>query len=103
MGYVSENNQDEVVDRHKIEREKTRVSCKHLKDREQGTLNLTCVGLDSKRDNNVPVLEEIIKDGKKKVFKSKATVDHLTFTAESGIFTLCHYVKSIGIPVTIFC
>jgi hypothetical protein len=47
---------------------------------------LTCIGLDAKKDNNIPILETKTndKDGSQNVFKTTSSVHSLMFTVESG-------------------
>jgi hypothetical protein len=74
------------MDPSKISREKRRVGASSITERVQDILKLECIGLDSKKDANVPVvLQEQDADGETRVFKTKASVDHLTFTVESGM------------------
>jgi hypothetical protein len=73
-----------VIDPSKISREKRRVGAASITEREQDMLNLECIGLDSKRDTNVPVVLQGQDGDESRVFKTKASVDHLTFTVESG-------------------
>jgi hypothetical protein len=73
----------EVIDPSRNSREKWRIEATIVIDQEQDIMQLQCIGLDSKKDAYVPVLEE--QPGEDvRVFKTKASVDHLTFTVESG-------------------
>jgi hypothetical protein len=84
-----------VIDPSKISREKRRIGATSVIDREQDILKLQCIGLDSKKDANVPVLLQEQQGEDVRVFKTKASVDHLTFTVESGTvnmsFTMRNY------------
>ena len=85
FGIISNTNRVEVIDPSKISREKRRIGAASVTEREEELLQLECIGLDSKRDANVPVILQVEEEGVVKVFKTKANVDHITFTAESGI------------------
>lgn len=73
-----------MIDPSKISREKRRIGAASLAEREQDIFQLQCIGLDSKKDANVPVVLQEEVGEEVRVFKTKATVDHLTFTIESG-------------------
>jgi hypothetical protein len=75
-----------VLDPSKISREKRRISSASLSQRNEDLSNIRCIGLDSKRDAGSLVIETRTEGGKTTAFKTKATVDHLTFTTESGIY-----------------
>jgi hypothetical protein len=75
-----------VLDPSKISREKRRISSASLSQRNEDLTNIRCIGLDSKRDAGSLVIETRTEGGKTTAFKTKATVDHLTFTTESGIY-----------------
>lgn len=56
-----------------------------VKERDATISELTCIGTDSKRDAKVPVMDLAVdEEGARKTFRDVATVDHLTFTIESG-------------------
>ena len=84
FGLITNTERSEVIDPSKISREKKRIGATSIIEREEDILHLECIGLDSKRDTNVPVILQKQEEGVVKVFKTKATVDHITFTAESG-------------------
>jgi hypothetical protein len=86
LGVISEGDTLEVLDAKKIQREKKRICAQTVNEREQGLKNLTCIGLDGKKDNNVPILETKTnnEDGSQTVFKTTGSVHNLTFTVESG-------------------
>ncbi len=46
--------------------------------------NLTCIGIDSQRDNKALMIKTVGEGEDTKVFKTAGTVDNLTFTVESG-------------------
>ena len=75
-----------MLDPSKISREKRRISSASLSQRNEDLSNIRCIGLDSKRDAGSLVIETRTEGGKTTAFKTKATVDHLTFTTESGIY-----------------
>jgi hypothetical protein len=84
LGFIDEKDRVDVIDASKIMREKARICASNIQERSPDLSGLTCIGLDSKRDSNVPQLQEVHEDGGVKVFKTKTTVDNLTFTVESG-------------------
>jgi len=85
FGLITNTERSEVIDPSKISREKKRIGATSIIEREEDILHLECIGLDSKRDTNVSVILQKQEEGVVKVFKTKATVDHITFTAESGM------------------
>jgi len=84
FGLITNSDRVEVIDPSKISREKRRIGIASIAEREEDTHRLHCIGLDSKRDANVPVILQSEEGEAVRIFKTKATVDHLTFTAESG-------------------
>jgi hypothetical protein len=84
LGFIDENDHIDVLDASKIMRDKARICAENIDDRAPDLTGLTCIGLDSKRDSNVPQLQEVIENGVMRVFKTLSTVDNLTFTVESG-------------------
>jgi hypothetical protein len=84
FGLITADNRIDVLDPSKISREKRRISSASLSQRNEDLSNIMCIGLDSKRDAGSLVIETRTEGGKTTAFKTKATVDHLTFTTESG-------------------
>jgi hypothetical protein len=70
----------------KISREKRRISKVAVAEREAEVQELQCIGLDSKRDADSLVIETVIEGDKITAFRTKAVVDHLTFTSEAGTY-----------------
>ena len=66
-----------------MKREKEQVYL-HASFEQSKISNIKAIGLDSKRNKNSLVYEERHIDGEIKLYKSTSTVDHLTFTIESG-------------------
>jgi hypothetical protein len=89
LGYITDTDHMEVVDPSKISREKRRICAVSLTDREKDMIGLKCIGLDSKRDANALVIQEVQDGDNMKAYRTSATVDNLTFTAESGEY--CQY------------
>ena len=81
---ITNSDRAEVIDPSKISREKRRIGVASVAEREDDILHLKCIGLDSKRDADVPVILQSQEGENVRIFKTKATVDHLTFTVESG-------------------
>jgi DNA integrity scanning protein DisA with diadenylate cyclase activity len=70
FGIITNTDRVEVIDSSKISREKRRIGATSVIDREQDILKLQCIGLDSKKDANVPepvVIDTIVKWVLKKV------------------------------------
>jgi hypothetical protein len=85
LGLITNGDTVEVLDAKKIQREKRRICVQTVIEREPDLKELTCIGLDGKKDNNVPLLEtKISADGTQSVFKTTGSVHNLTFTVESG-------------------
>jgi hypothetical protein len=84
LGIIHKTDTVGVIDAAKVQREKRRVCAKTLDEVEPAFQQLTAIGVDSKRDSKVPIIEEVTKDGITSTFRYTATVDHLTITAESG-------------------
>jgi hypothetical protein len=83
FGIITATDRVEVLDPSKISRERQRISSASLV--EPDLTNLRCLGLDSKRDSNALVIQEVqTDDGETRAYKTAATVDNLTFTVESG-------------------
>jgi hypothetical protein len=53
LGFISDVDKIDVIDANKIKREKSRICTLSVKDREPDLQELTCIGLDSKKDNKV--------------------------------------------------
>lgn len=85
FGLITISDRVEVIDPSKISREKRRIGTASVTEREEDICHLQCIGLDSKRDANVPVILQTQEGEDVRIFKTKATVDHLTFTVESGM------------------
>jgi hypothetical protein len=83
-GIITEWNCIDVIDPSKISREKRRIGASSLSERDSDVYKLKCIGMDSKRDANALVIETFQDEGTTTAFKTKATVDNLTFTSESG-------------------
>ncbi|XP_065681646.1 uncharacterized protein LOC105843194 [Hydra vulgaris] len=66
-----------------MKREKERV-CFNASFEQSKVSNIKAIGLDSKRNKNSLVYEQRDIDSEIKLCKSTSTVDHLTFTIESG-------------------
>nr|XP_047132431.1 uncharacterized protein LOC105843194 [Hydra vulgaris] len=84
IGYLHLN---DVIDPSKMKREKERV-CFNASFEQSKVSNIKAIGLDSKRNKNSLVYEQRDIDSEIKLCKSTSTVDHLTFTIESG--PICH-------------
>jgi len=90
-GHITDDDRIDVLYPSKISREKRRISEGTLAEREVEILQLQCIGLDSKRDADSLVIETVTEGDKITAFKTKAVVDHLTFTCESGNYE-CRYL-----------
>ncbi len=84
FGIISDKDSDEVIDSFKIQREKQRMCVEKVQERSLDLQNLTCIGLDSKRDTNALLMNTITDGEEVRIFKTSGTVDNLTFTVESG-------------------
>jgi hypothetical protein len=84
FGIITDTDRVDVLYPSKISREKRRISQDALGERETEILQLQGIGLDSKRDADSLVIETVTEGDKITAFKTKAVVDHLTFTSESG-------------------
>jgi hypothetical protein len=84
LGILTADNSPITIDPKKIQREKARVCSDVSKIAEQTHQSVHCIGVDSKRDKGSLVFEEFEEEGKKCLRRTTATVDHLTFTVESG-------------------
>jgi len=84
FGLISDTDRFEVIDPSKISREKRRVGEASIKEREDDVYSFKCIGLDSKRDADVPVVLQVEEGGEARPFKTSTSVDNLTFTIESG-------------------
>jgi hypothetical protein len=86
LGFIDEKNRVDVIDASKIMQEKTQICASSIQVRSPDLSGLTCIGLNSKRDSNVPQLQEVHEDDVMKMFKTKSTihVNNLTFAVESG-------------------
>jgi hypothetical protein len=86
LGLIAEGDTVNVLDSKKIQREKRRICAQTVNEREPDLMEMTCIGLDGKNDNNVPILKTRIndEDGSQSVFKTTGSVHNLTFTVESG-------------------
>ncbi len=69
FGIISDNDSDEVIDSFKIQREKQRMCVEKVQERSLDLQNLTCIGLDSKRDTNA-LLMNTITDGEEATFSA---------------------------------
>jgi hypothetical protein len=83
-GLITPEDRTDVLYPSKISREKRRISAKSLSEREDEVTSLKCIGLDSKRDADSLVIEKFTEGDKTTAFRTKANVEHLTFTIESG-------------------
>ncbi|XP_065639673.1 uncharacterized protein LOC124815345 [Hydra vulgaris] len=93
IGYLHLN---DVIDPSKIKKEKERV-CFNASFEQSKVSNIKAIGLDSKRNKNSLVYEQRDIDGETNLCKSTSTVDHLTFTIESGELQ-GQYLKHIDVP-----
>lgn len=85
LGIISDEDKTEVIDPAKIQREVKRVCAEAVGARDSELNGITCIGLDGKRDSNVVTFKDITNsDGSTTLFRTTATVEHITFTAESG-------------------
>ncbi len=98
FGHVLDADRVEVVDPCKISREKRRICAISLTDCEKDIISLKYIRLDSKRDTNALVVQEVQDGDSIKAYRTSATVDNLTFTAESGE----HFVKWL-LPTVPYC
>ena len=55
-GLITDDSKHLIIDRMKVRREKERLGCVLLGERDAKVQNLTCVGFDSKKDQKVPVM-----------------------------------------------
>ena len=55
-GLITDDSKHLIIDRMKVRREKERLGCVLLAERDAKVQNLTCVGFDSKKDQKVPVM-----------------------------------------------
>jgi hypothetical protein len=82
IGYLKPD--ADAVNWQKIRREKTKVCgtifCATL-DKHQ---SIECIGVDSKRDKGSLAFEEYEENGNKCLRTIRKTVDHISFTIESG-------------------
>ena len=70
-----------------MKREKSRVCSDAVDNHKANVKSILCIGLDSKKDNKSLVLGERVGGRANQVFKAvRRTLDHLTFTIESGIW-----------------
>jgi hypothetical protein len=83
-GFITEEKRHDFIDPSKIAREKRRIGIASLQERRPDVDKVKCIGMDSKRDADSLVIQLHEADGKTTAYKTKATVDHLTFTVESG-------------------
>nr|XP_047124882.1 uncharacterized protein LOC100215826 isoform X1 [Hydra vulgaris] len=93
IGYLHLN---DVIDPSKMKREKERV-CFNASFEQSKVSNIKAISLDSKRNKNSLVYEQRDIDGEINLCKSTSTVDHLTFTIESGELQ-GQYLKHIDVP-----
>jgi hypothetical protein len=84
LGYITETDRVDVLDANKIQREKRRMCAASVQEHSSDLRKLSCIGVDSKRDSNSLVIQEVVEGDVLTAFKTTAVVDHLTFTAESG-------------------
>jgi len=85
LGIITDHDRVEVLDANKILREKKRICSQAVEERTSELKSLRCIGLDGKKDKNSLIIEEIKDDrGERRVLKTKGTVDHYSFTVESG-------------------
>lgn len=84
LNNITNEDRDEVVDAAKIRRERNRV-CRQIIHEHDSLEKFKCIGLDGKRDRGSLIYAEIIdSSGQSHREKSKAEIDHYTFTIESG-------------------
>jgi hypothetical protein len=76
--------QSSVIDAAKIQREKMRVCAQTIEELEPALKHLTAIGIDTKRDAKVPIMQEVTTKNITSTFRFTATVEHMTVTAESG-------------------
>jgi hypothetical protein len=62
LGLNAEGDTVNVLDTRKIQQEKRRICAQTVNEREPYFMELTCIGLDGKNDNNVPILKTKIND-----------------------------------------
>ena len=55
-GLITDDSKHLIIDRMKVRREKERLGCVLLAERDAKVQNLTCIGFDSKKDQKVPVM-----------------------------------------------
>ena len=53
-GLITDDSKHLIIDRMKVRREKERLGCVLLAERDAKVQNLTCIGFDSKKDPKVP-------------------------------------------------
>jgi hypothetical protein len=99
FGLISDHDKAEVIDAKKVQREKRRICGQTLEQRDGDIEALTCIGLDSKKDTHVPIIETRTsdEDGTTLAFKTTGSIHNLTFTIESGkivnylLLKICYY------------
>ena len=52
FGIITREDRDEVIDGNKIRREKMRVSKGVVTEQDEDVINLTCIGVDGKKDKD---------------------------------------------------
>jgi hypothetical protein len=64
------------------------MSAASISERSPDLKDLKCLGLDSKRDTDALVIQQVQEGEEMRAYKTAATIDNLTFTVESGINTI---------------
>jgi hypothetical protein len=106
LGIITYRDKVHVLDAKKIQREKKRVCAITVNEREPDLKSLTCIGLDGKKDSNVPILETKTnaEDGTQSFYKTTGSIHNLTFTAESGTIPVnCLNFIKYSITALSFC
>jgi hypothetical protein len=84
LGYITDEDTVDVIDTYKIQREKKRKCAESVKARCPDLQNLTCIGMDSRRDSKALIMKTVGEGDDEKIFRTTGTVENLSFTVESG-------------------
>ena len=85
FGIITKDDTKHVIDVNKIRREKARIGEKNIQERLKDLQAMEVIGTDGKKDKGSLTVEERLVNGQKIVSRRKESVDHHTFTIESGI------------------
>lgn len=85
LGIITESDTRSVIDTNKVRRWKKKVANHLEKERQKDVLGAKCIGVDGKKDKNALIM--VSSEGQEGEFfisKETATLDHHTFTINSG-------------------